>query len=343
MKIGVLGAGWYGAHVAMQLQADGHEVSIMDKANCFFSEASGKNQFRLHLGLHYARSSMTRHQSRDGYFRFIERYPKFSKPVCNNLYIIPRRESLIDFKTYYSIMMSSGINLSEVNIGDYIYLNGCLIEGVVRCDERVILTSAAKTYFESRLSGNFLKYDQIEVDIKSLNVNGVRYDHLIDATWGSLFDTKEGYFFEGTILFYCRIKIGITGFPAITLVDGNLWSLYPTDDISIFTLSHVLHTPIYRSKSKKDVFENIKMMTKKNVFDIQNKMVLEVEKLFPEFKEYFDFIGEQFSVKMKPVDCSDQRACTIDVRDGITEIISGKIDNIFYASDHICGQFESFL
>jgi len=343
MKIGVLGAGWYGAHVAMQLQADGHEVSIMDKANCFFSGASGNNQFRLHLGLHYARSSLTRHQSRDGYFRFIERYPKFSKSVYNNIYIIPRRESLIDFKTYYSIMMSSGIDLDYVDIAQHRFLESNLIDGAVRCDERVILTKAAKTYFESRLHNIFIKCDKIEVDFPSLSVNGNRYDHIVDATWGSLFDIKDGYFFEGTILFYCRIKVQAIDFPAITLVDGNLWSLYPTDDPKLFTLSHVLHTPLFRSESKKLVLEYIKSIPRQTVSEIQLKMVSEVKKLFPEFNDYFEFIGEQFSVKMKPVDCSDQRACTVNVRHGVTEIISGKIDNIFYASDHICGQLESFI
>ncbi len=343
MKIGIIGAGWYGSHVAIQLQSDGHEVTIIDKANCFFSGASGNNQFRLHLGLHYARSSITRHQSRDGYFRFIERYPKFSSPVNNNLYVVPKRESLIDFKTYYAIMMSSGIDINQIDLGSINYLKSNSIEGIIRCDERVILTSAAKRYFESKLLRNLAKYDKIDVKASSLSINGVKYDHIIDATWGGLFDVKEGYFFEGTILFYCRLKGGANEFPALTLVDGNLWSLYPTEDPTTFTLSHVQHTPIYRSPSRKCVAEYITRIGKEKINNVRSLMVKDVQHLFPMFNDYFEVIGEQYSIKMKPVDCSDQRACSVSIRNGITEIISGKIDNIFYASDHICGKLESFI
>ena len=39
-------------------------------------------------------------QSRDGFLRFIERYPHLSRQVPENIYAVPRRDSLIDFLTY---------------------------------------------------------------------------------------------------------------------------------------------------------------------------------------------------------------------------------------------------
>ena len=77
-------------------------------------EASGNNQFRLHLGFHYPRHYGTRAQSRDGFMRFVERYPQLSREVNENIYAVPREDSLVDFATYRLIMTSSGIDFREV-------------------------------------------------------------------------------------------------------------------------------------------------------------------------------------------------------------------------------------
>lgn len=74
MKFAVIGAGFYGLHIASRFKALGLETRIFEKANDILTFASGNNQYRLHLGFHYVRSFRIRQQSRDGYFRFLERY-----------------------------------------------------------------------------------------------------------------------------------------------------------------------------------------------------------------------------------------------------------------------------
>ena len=88
MKVAIAGGGWYGCHIASSLKAFDVEVTLFEKNAQLFSEASGNNQYRLHQGLHYARSAGTRHQSRDGYHRFVERYPRLSQSVANNVYLV---------------------------------------------------------------------------------------------------------------------------------------------------------------------------------------------------------------------------------------------------------------
>jgi len=60
MKVAVIGGGWYGCHIAAMLKSHDADVCIIEKNDALFSEASGQNQFRLHMGLHYARSAITR-------------------------------------------------------------------------------------------------------------------------------------------------------------------------------------------------------------------------------------------------------------------------------------------
>src|SRR6185437_1524824 len=96
LRIGIIGAGWYGCHIALSLKALGFDVSVFERNNDILSEASGNNQFRLHQGFHYPRHHATRVQSRDGFMRFIERYPRLSREVPENIYAVPKEDSLID-------------------------------------------------------------------------------------------------------------------------------------------------------------------------------------------------------------------------------------------------------
>ena len=59
MRIKIVGAGWYGCHLALTLQRYGNEIVLVDKVGVF-AGASRANQSRLHQGWHYPRSSVTR-------------------------------------------------------------------------------------------------------------------------------------------------------------------------------------------------------------------------------------------------------------------------------------------
>jgi hypothetical protein len=137
----IIGGGWYGCHIATSLRALGFGVTLFEQNNRLLHEASGNNQFRLHQGFHYPRHYATRMQSRDGFSRFVERYPGLSRPVAENLYAVPRGDSLIDFLTYRIIMTSSGIDFSELPETPPGLAN---IEGCLKATERVLLTGRAR-------------------------------------------------------------------------------------------------------------------------------------------------------------------------------------------------------
>ena len=78
MKICVIGAGWFGCHIATKLIDEGHSVKIFEKNKKIFSNASGNNQNRLHQGFHYPRSRKTINLSRK-VLSCLERIPFFTK------------------------------------------------------------------------------------------------------------------------------------------------------------------------------------------------------------------------------------------------------------------------
>jgi hypothetical protein len=321
------------------------EVDVYEKNDRLFTEASGNNQFRLHQGLHYPRSALTRHQSRDGYHRFVERYPKLSRAVQDNIYLVPRDTSLIDFDTYFSIMLSSGIAVEKVPLGTLEHLDASRFEGALRCDERVVLTARAREHFMQRLDGA-VRLNQPVLNATTgdnwVSVNGQRYDYFIDATWGAIEETRiqgTSVFYEPTLLLYYRYRAGALGehFPAVTLVDGSLWSIYPTDDADIYTLSSVTHTPLGECRTKADAYALLAGVDCEQVRARRSLMEQQVRPFLPAFSDLFEFVGPQFAVKTKPTGLADNRACSVEFHGRQVRVLSGKIDTIFFATDRVLG------
>ena len=345
MRVAVAGGGWYGSHIASSLLAHGVEVDLFEKNDRLFTEASGNNQFRLHQGLHYARSALTRHQSRDGYHRFVERYPKLSRAVPQNIYLVPRDTSLIDFDTYFSIMLSSGIAVEKVPLGSLAHLDSARFEGALRCDERVVLTSQAREHFMRRLGDAVHLGQPVQQAIAGddwVRVNGQRYDHFIDATWGALEEPRfqgTSVFYEPTLLLYYRYRGDpvADAFPAITLVDGALWSIYPTEDAHIYTLSSVTHTPLGQCTTKAAAYAMLSEVDEAQVRAKRQLMEQQVRPFLPAFNDLFEFAGPQFAIKTKPTGLADNRACGVEFQGRQVRVLSGKIDTIFFATDRVLG------
>lgn len=338
-KVAVIGAGWYGCHIGSSLASLGFQVVVFDRNHRPLQEASGNNQFRLHMGFHYARHHGTRQQSRDGFLRFMERYPTLSSPVDRNIYAVPNGDSLIDFQTYKLIMASSGIDFVEMAHRENPYIQD--FDGALMTSERVLLLNQARDYFQKRL-GNALILD---TEVKSIiqhethvEVEGIRFDYLIDASWGQATAIPMDIFYEPTLLLYFETK---EEFPAITFVDGPLASIYPTEDRSIFTLSSVPHTPLGSFTNVESARDCLKQVSTELVNRKRELMERQILKNVPGFKDAFSFAGIQLSMKTKPVGRSDDRSCYVFQNKRIIGVMSGKIDTVFFATERILSILEA--
>lgn len=270
----------------------------------------------------------------EGYHLFRDRYPELRRPIAHNVYAVSRNESLIDFKTYKAIMAASGLDFSDVSPEQYGLVN---CEGAIETPEEYVDVTTARAYFEGHLGPSL--HLQEPVDIGEL-ARSRAFHYIIDCTWGHA-QTMADVYYEPCLLLYYRDLHQRFQDMAITLVDGDLCSLYPTDTPTVYTLSSVPHTPLGRCATSSEAEARLlevdacEVDLKRQLFEAQMNSYL------PGFTEGLEFIGPQLSVKTKPLSASADRSCRVWSDEAVITVLSGKIDTIFHAFDRVVSLIEA--
>lgn len=322
MKIAIIGGGWVGCHLSLKLKND-HEVTLFDKNNELFCETSYKNQNRLHYGFHYARNHKTRLMCKDTFDSFINEYGFLTKEINKNLYCVPNKESIIDYETYKQIFDGFIKSESDVKIQN---TNGC-----INTNERYIDFLSAKDFFNSRLKDIHIQKEIKNSYLKSLSKE---YDLVINSTNNFIKDNNFiDSFYELTISLIYE-KIGDTPFDALTLVDGDLFSIYPYQD-NKFTLTDVAHTPIKKFKTINTLNNFIKKINEKFINEKKELMEKRVKNYFPNFDSIFKYDTYFLSTKSKIISNSGERYPVITKNKNIINCFTGKIQGIYIIEKYI--------
>lgn len=314
MRIAIVGAGWVGCHLAKHLM-DKNNIDIYE-CNEIFHGSSYHNQNRLHLGFHYPRNKRTRNLCKTTFNRFLLEYGELVNDVNNNIYSISSN-SLIDFETYKDILTYDGIDFKETNIK----LNN--IEGSIISNEKYIDFSKAKLYF-TKLIGDKVKIKKI-FDIGELSNN---YDLVINCT-NNIIKTYESSYYELTVsLLYEKINNELS-FDALTIVDGDFFSIYPYQD-NLYTITDVKYTPVY-SDPKLDNILNKNI----DIELIRQLIESKITKIYTNFKNDFKYNSYFTSIKTKTYNnCADRYPIIIQNNNTIS-CFTGKIQGIYIIEDMI--------
>jgi len=321
MNIGIIGGGWVGCHLANKLK-DTHNITIFEKNDKLFQETSYNNQNRLHFGFHYSRNYETRELCRNTYNKFINDYGFCVGDVDKNCYCVPNETSIIDFKTYLKIFNDFDYDNIELKLDN--------VEGCINTNEKYINFKLCSDYFNNELK-ELVVTEEITLD--KLNDLSNKFDLIIDSTNNQLNNLSGKNFYELTIcLIYEKIKE--TEFDSLTMVEGDLFSIYPYYD-NLYTLTDVEHTPIKK-------FNNIKSLVNytKNFDDsiIQEKIKVFEKKVlnyYPEFKENFKYNSYFLSTKSKIINLSSRRYPIIIKNNNVINCFTGKIQGIYVIEDYI--------
>jgi FAD dependent oxidoreductase len=194
MKIAVIGAGWYGCHIARILKKSGHEVILFEKAPDIFSNISGKFGIRLHAGPHYPRSQKTRNSCHQGFEEFYKTYPELIIEHEYSIYGLGNKDAdgeppKIDRETFNSVCKESK-TCQEINPEERGYRN--LIAAVNINEPSIVIGTRLRETFKKYLKDENIKLiTNVEIkkfekcnDKVAISVNGQLelFDFIVNAT-----------------------------------------------------------------------------------------------------------------------------------------------------------------
>lgn len=319
MKIRVLGAGWYGCHVALALIKDGHEVEVHEIADRVLAGASGNCPARLHLGaLHYPRSGATQNACSVHQSRFMDTYGFLTRPVPTNIYAVAAYDSLVDLAAYRKVLRNASLQFIDIMPAEYGLEN---VEGAVLTGERHIVADMAAAHFTREL-GKHLKLG-MPADA------GGQWDVTIDATFAANDAT-------GIDRYEPCMTVMLEGPTdrATTIVDGQFAGLYPwNESLHLSSLTSASLTPLSKTcKSYAEAKAMIAAQTVQEASERSEAMLEQMAKYWPAVRDLYRIVDIRMAVRAMPRSGADSRLVDVwKTDDGIIRVRAGKIDAIFDA------------
>lgn len=326
MKYRVLGAGWYGCHIATELIARGHEVVVWDTADKLFAGASGNIPARLHLGFHYPRSRMTRAACQEHVAEFMASYGELTRGVPVNIYAVAAERSLVDFDQYVRTLRGEVDFVVVDSPAEYGLQN---VEGAVLTGERHIVTRLARQHFAAQLAGKLL-FGQPEIPIYS---DDPAWNWTIDCTFAA--NGAAGVDrYEPCVVVLLR---SARADKAVTIMDGPFGSLYPWDEGQrLSSLSSAKHTPFSKScKTYAEARALLDGLRQTEIIDQGERMFRDFASFYPEVLGY-EVIDHMVSIRAQPASGADTRLVDVaPVGERTLAVRAGKIDAVIHAAREV--------
>lgn len=369
-KIAIVGAGWYGCHIALELAKAGHEVTIYEEKNDIFNGLSGEYGIRLHRGPHYPRSDKTRESCHRGFEQFIATYPELVIQNSYSIYSLAKAPDAdgklpkVDSATFKAVCEETK-TCRPIDPKQYGYEN---LDSAYDLDEpSIAVGDKLREYFKKRLKDAGIKIvrgckvEKVEKkDNKSyINDNKEEFDEIINATgYQSLLpppnilpDTEVVYQPCLALVYEDMHPTSDKPLSFITM-DGSYPCVMPYSE-SIgdpegnqkyiathgkFTIAGSFRTP-EAAQNLLNKLQNDDTFMKSHVRPNTEK---ELNSFWPAFKNRFKYNGWKGRVVPKfKTEREYRSAVTFKDKNGLIHVIPGKISNIFDASKEVLSFVEN--
>ena len=321
----MLGAGWYGCHIASALLRDGHEVELHEIAPQIFAGASGACPARLHQGMHYPRSRLTRAACQDHATEFMRAYGRLTRCVHTNIYAVADKDSLVDFGTYCQVLKGE---VEYVQIHDPQEYGLQNVEGAILTGERYISIPATAAHFQETLGA------AIKPNTPPGDVDSKEWDWTIDCTFCAN-DAENIDRYEPCVTGLVK---GLPDFWAVTVMDGPFPSVYPwggDDDYhGLHSVTSASLTPLSKScKTWGEAKDILDRTTEKERKDRVREMLKQMAHFWPAAQSgWIRVVDALTAIRAMPRSGADARLVdVVRVGERALRIRAGKIDAIMHA------------
>lgn len=357
MKIAIIGAGWYGCHLALMLKKEGHDVTIYEKNADIFQQVSGNFGIRLHGGAHYPRSPLTREACLHNFNLFRKHYPELVVDHDYAIYALGeldagKEPSNVDAEAFRKVCEefpgSQPINPQQWGYEGMVSAHrmdepSLLVGEPLRERFRQYLKDAnIPVHYNSAVTGIDSKEDG-RLDVQINNQEGEHFDKVINATgYQSLLPDSpppcgvEVSYQPCLGLLYEDKKPQEKPFSLIVM-DGLFPCIMPylheaNGVNSTYLLTHGLYTIMASKPTVADAEEVLSRINDEFIkTQVQPHCEAEINRFWPEFAERFRFIGWKGTVLAKLKTSSEYRSAVTCEKNNIIHVIPGKVSNIFDA------------
>lgn len=372
MKIGIIGSGWYGCHLALALAKKGVDVTIFEKNDDIFSGVSGKFGIRLHKGPHYPRSEKTRESCKRAFDEFCETYPELVIKHDYATYALGEIDSLGDppkvNKEQFRAVCYEDEKCQDIDIEAAGYKG--LINAMNIDEPSIAVGSRLRETFRRYLSDAGVKVN-CNYSVNKLHNYGTttavigqssvhQFDHVINATgYQALLpeNIKADSPFEMEVVYqpclalcYADKKPADLPFSFIVM-DGWFPCVMPyidnADDTKTehrkYILTHGSYT-IMASCDTPEAAHNILNGITDDFIETKVKPPAEheINRFWPEFDQRFQYLEWKGEVLAKLRTKKEFRsAVTFASPDGVINIIPGKVSNVFDAEKEVIALIEN--
>lgn len=340
VRIAVVGAGIFGTTAAIKLAEEGFSVTLFEKADEVMTAASGINQYRMHRGYHYPRSSDTIQSCQKTTPLFEAEY---SDAIISNLrhyYAIAQEQSVVDGLQYLNILNEHQLPNTLVTPQ---HINASAVELVVEVEENLYDPYKLKDLVTKRIAQTGVT----TVFNSQVSINDLSdFDYVIVATYASLNtalgsrdEDKREYQFEVCEKIVIEIPEELKGISTV-IMDGPFMSFDPLGDTGYAVMGHVQHAIHKQSFGREaEVPDTIKPLLNRGIIKqppVSNaQLFLEHGAMFMPALSAAKHVGSMYTIRtvLPRVDATDTRPTMVNaIDDKIITIYSGKVGNSVQAA-----------
>ena len=342
MRFAIIGAGFFGLSIAIKIKEKypNSIVSIFEREKDILMGASGKNQFRCHLGYHYPRSENTIEECKKSFEEF-NKY--FSGCYINskNYYAISKNNSLTNFETYKKVLKKNKLNFK---ICEHDLLKKKNIEGTILAEEKLINISLIKNRFKKIIKKNGITIN-FNKDINIEEKFTKKYDKVFLCTYDNNNNNLKKIITEKNNYYYQLVEKIITKTPkeynnkSFVILDGPFMCIDPYYKNNLSILGSVKDSVIRSKLGKYHNFDqNFKNINSKYLHYLPNLKFPIIKKKFENYfhgfekTEYFkSFIVVRCTIK----NINDERITKVNTSKNIIKIYSGKWISCMQTANYI--------
>lgn len=341
-KIAVVGGGIFGCTAAIFAARAGHEVHLFEKNDGLLKAASGINQYRLHRGYHYPRSSETATAARDSESSFKKEYGNAVIEDGRHLYAIAKEGSKVSKDEFLAFCDQHSLEYTHVPMDGIV--NPDVVDALIEGVESRFDPDALRSIVERNL-----RDANVQAHLSSTLENADAYDRVVVATYAhtnatlrAYADVQQEYQFEVCEKPVVRMPASFSMIDLVVM-DGPFMCVDPLGKTGLHVLGNVDHA-IHATNVGFDPIVPESIQPHLNAGVVTNPAVSKYKTFIEHGSTYIpslsnaEYVGSMFTIRtvLPRLEKTDARPTLVTaVDDKYIQIFSGKIGNCVEAAEKV--------